>query len=71
MSTDELNDLENNLFAISYRIKSFIDNLVEKYRMDRFSILTEKGVIKENMYYEFPSEIKILDYTENINKEKR
>lgn len=66
MSTDELVNLENNVFAISYKIKIFIEDLVKKYRKDRFYTLSEKGIIKEKMHYSFPNEVSILDYTENI-----
>lgn len=66
MSADDLVDLENNIFAISYKIKVFIEELVKQYRKDKFFELCEKGIIKENIYYGFPNEVNILDYTENI-----
>ena len=66
MTPDELVNLENNVFAMSYKIKIFIEELVKKYRKDRFYTLSEKGIIKEKMYYSFPNEVSILDYTENI-----
>lgn len=68
LETDELVDLENNVYAIGEKIKRFIDDLISQHRHQKFYDLLEKGVITTKESYKLPIEINPMGATSFINK---
>ena len=68
MNSDELNNLEDNVFAVAFKIRKFIEVLLENYRKENFLELYEKGIIKGNIKYKFSQEKSIMDNALNVDK---
>ncbi len=57
LDTDEMVALENNIFAVTDKIKKHINKLIELHRINKFKNLVETGAISIKESYSIPSRI--------------
>ncbi|MFA5559195.1 MAG: DEAD/DEAH box helicase family protein [Methanofastidiosum sp.] len=68
LDSDELVFLQNNIFAVANRIKSFINLMVDEHRKSVFLEMLEKGLIYIKHDYKLPYEINPLKANSFMNK---
>lgn len=68
MDTDQLVELENNIYSVCNKLKNYIEYLIDQYRTAQFFDLLEKGIIFTKESYQLPIEINPVNPTSFISK---